>query len=192
MNLRRCLVAKILVVVSLLLSTTFAATERDYRNPKFDECWDEADRYAMGEKIISKFLKSSPYLRANASGGSYPGGIHYVHLTTSLTSDPSMEEARILIVTEAEKFISLLNSDKEIRPYLCNYPATTKNISFSINFLRKNTSPTDVTRAYVGVGKITYFRKDFSTGFNEDLCEESWKEAAQIVRESGFNISCME
>lgn len=98
-------------------------------------------------------------------------------------------EARRLIVDCVEEYLALINTSKNIRPYLQNFPATSKNINITIYNLNPDHSPIFdplVSVVSCARGVIVYRTKDSENknGY-KSIIEEPYGEALEIVRHEG-------
>jgi len=126
-----------------------------------------------------------------ASGFGFWGARCYEELKISFEHQGilSRDEARFLIVDVAADFLEEVNQDEKIRPHLCQFPYTIKNLSIPI-FPRKNGFKNPTHPDYVVIklhdGTISYKTElegqkyDYHT--EED---ETFEEALQILREQG-------
>ena len=71
-----------------------------------------------------------------------------------------IDEARRLLVYCAEEYLTAINGDEKVRPYLHNYPFTAKNIEIEIVF--RNPDGSKVARDKINIaaadeGKMIYY-----------------------------------
>ena len=107
-------------------------------------------------------------------------GFHFFH-------EVDLTEARKITVYAVNEYLTAINSSKEVRPYLKNYPFTSKEVSIRIWIYKpdhtkvplgeiESISATDGTITYrINIGENNYS--------NNDLCEETYEEALKIVQE---------
>ncbi|KPK33082.1 MAG: hypothetical protein AMS24_02180, partial [Chlamydiae bacterium SM23_39] len=98
-----------------------------------------------------------------------------------------IDKARELLVYAAEVFLNEFNSFEKIRPYLANYPFTSKNIDLSIFFHdEKNNSYASphLTYVFLGYGEtVNYVKKNENNQF-QTVHEETYEEALAIVNKN--------
>lgn len=90
---------------------------------------------AMAQKIQGKVGKKLSKKHSMDFFGVRSGMMEQVNmlgLLLEIRHPLDREEARKLIIDSVEELLAAVNDNKEIRPYLKNYPFTTKNVSISI------------------------------------------------------------
>lgn len=121
------------------------------------------------------------------SGGSIPDNeikefiVHYVANYPML-----LEEARSLYVQSVEELLVLINSNKEIQPYLENYPFSINNIEYNLSFwdpYSDRFDPPSVALVFLVRGNICYAFYDNRTGrFTYEMdVREPYSEARRLV-----------
>lgn len=109
-----------------------------------------------GKRIGKKYHMS----QCGVGGGADPK-IWLMSLSFQRFGSPlTEEEARKLIISCLNDYLGAVNNDESIRPYLKNYPFTSKNISLKIFNYYLDRS--DVYHPYIGTvtareGKISYY-----------------------------------
>ncbi len=97
----------------------------------------------------------------------------------------SITEARQLLISCADDYLQKINHSLELRPYLHVYPFTVNELELRIfisddNESKKNLG--DLVAVSVVYGNVRY--KKWKTEYTmETVLEESFEEAARIVRE---------
>ena len=137
------------------------------------------------KKIYSKY-KIDPI----GSGGSMMDDVKVLALSFNCYDILSIESSRELVVNCVEQYLVTVNNNKEIRPYLHNYPFTEQNIDLTIFFYQgadfKDAIPGQVSCASALNGKIFYHTKDPEDEYKlETLHQETYEEALRIVKEQG-------
>ena len=119
-------------------------------------------------------------------GGFKPDGkVKSLYLSLSYFKPIKIQEARELLVYSTNTFLNKINSSKELRPYLENYPATEKNIELRISVSDNNNQIKPPYISYPAMLKGTcfyYIRND--KGRLELLQKETFAKAEQIVRKA--------
>jgi hypothetical protein len=147
----------------------------------------------IADKLTYAFIsdmKKKGYWVEMTGGGMMDGVVDQIDVGFAIVGKPTVEEARLQYVAIAEAFLSKINHNAEIRPYLIEYPATIKVFDLHLSFRKTNTSTAPVEGkevvAYMFTSKgITYYSYYDSTCALkfQDLHEEPYEEALRIVRE---------
>lgn len=98
------------------------------------------------------------------------------------------DEARFLLTDCAEELLTAINQNKEIRPFLSHFPATTKNVHLAIFSTEKDgNSVFDPYFEVVSISKqdfINFRTKDPNKKYGyKNEYRENYKEALELVRE---------
>ena len=99
-----------------------------------------------------------------------------------LYQEVNLEEARNLLLYSTDKYLSNINSNEEIRPYLNNYPFTEENTEITIFFYnpdRSNLPQENIYCASSEDGKVFFYSR--SLGLYRPLHEETYEEAKSLV-----------
>ncbi|MBS3903792.1 MAG: hypothetical protein KGZ39_00515 [Simkania sp.] len=100
----------------------------------------------------------------------------------------TIPEARELIIEFTERFKDEVNSNEEIRPYLCIFPINQNNIRMELSFWetpRKLVSQEFVAHAWLREGRIYYTFFDHEQGkFSGKCFKESYEEALKLVHKN--------
>jgi hypothetical protein len=101
----------------------------------------------------------------------------------------TIDEVRKDYVKGVERFLTRINNDEPIRPYLHTYPFGVENLKYIMSF---NESPVDssgkgpVVHAFSCRGNIYYSVYDPTLTPLKTVHKEPYSEALRIVRESGL------
>ena len=98
-------------------------------------CAQHSNHEIIIDRIINQTdlqLKKEKNLHAIGSGGSMMGDIQLAEIYFQYFHLVNLEEARVLLVYAIQTFLKNINDNKEVRPYLHNYPFTTNNIDINI------------------------------------------------------------
>jgi len=137
----------------------------------------------MGNELGKKY-KMSPI---GPGGGATPEGIWLMSLSFEKNGDPlTEEEARKLIIHCVDDFLLAVNSDDKLKPFLKNYPFTSKNLDLTIfsydkdHILHYFPSIAVVTNVE---GKIGFFTEDPSVkhGYHTKKYE-TYEESVAILK----------
>ena len=100
---------------------------------------------------------------------------------------PKIKEARIIIVEEALRLQTMLNSSRKLRPYMHSFPAGPQNLEYSIGFRSQRSSSTNdplVDMLHLQDGQIVYVSTN--TTPSKALLKESFEEALEKLRADGW------
>lgn len=119
------------------------------------------------------------------TGGSFTTDIRSVYLMYVCKQHLSLQQARRLYVSVVEDLVTRLNANRNIRPFLHEYPITGKNIEIDLSFEnRDGTSFKNNEVAFIsnmdGKGIVYYVSQEGSDRI-EILHRESYEEALRIV-----------
>ncbi len=98
-------------------------------------CVQYSSHEILADRIInqtSNQLEKEKDLVCSGTGGQMMGDIQVMDISFQYFHLVNLEEARELLVYVIRTFLKNINDNKEIRPYLHNYPFTTKNIEITI------------------------------------------------------------
>jgi hypothetical protein len=141
------------------------------------------ERNASIVESHSQFFKNN--LTLVGTNCSIPDDIESIGLSYVTHGNVNIEKARRIFLEGSEYLITLINNDQLLRPYLHDYPATNKNISFSIRWENKNREWVNqdfVTYAFLAKGSIFYFVFDKSKEELVQIHEENYEEAKKLLK----------
>ena len=146
------------------------------------------------EKLANKILRKAAF-QIQEKTGMFPSGdgarmmdeIKMLALSFRYYQEVSIEQGRELLVTSVEEFLSIINADDKIRPYLNNYPFEPQNIEIAIIFYNPNGS--DIKLGELSVlsiieGTLEYDVNDPKTTFLKTIYKESYEEALQKINDN--------
>ena len=143
-------------------------------------------RYANKvNQAYKEFVLRKYELSPSMEGGSLMENIQMISLFFRTHGKHySVEDARSLMITCIKEYLERINTNKDIKPYLCVFPFTAENLEFQINFYKEPLLR--VEKGYVSTvgvvkGKVYYLTFDHEKGKSEDLFHESYEEAVRIV-----------
>ncbi|NNM43195.1 MAG: hypothetical protein HKM07_02505 [Chlamydiae bacterium] len=93
------------------------------------------------------------------------------------------EIARKLLICCVEEYLSAINNNEKIRPYLHEYPFTDKNVKIVIYFYNSDGSDVSSDRisvAAISKGIVTYYVKTSDNQPLKDIHEETYQEALKL------------
>ena len=122
-----------------------------------------------------------------AGGGMPEGIVDMLALSFDLKKALTIDEVRPILVDCIDTYLNVVNTDKELKPYLKNYPFTPKNIEISIFFRAPNGK--SINDPYLCVagslcGKLIYSTKAEGQkfGYKSEVIE-SYEDAVKILNE---------
>ena len=95
-----------------------------------------------------------------------------------------IETVRNLLVESVEAYLSDINENTEIRPYLHNYPFTAKNVEIEIVFRnpdRSKVAPQEINIASATEGRMKYYVDDPERHTLKAIHKETYEEALKVV-----------
>lgn len=87
---------------------------------------------------VAKKIETETGLKLIGTGGGMMGQIHSMALSFACYGDVSMEESRELLVYCVEEYLSAINQNEKIRPYLSHYPFTARGLEITIFIKQKD------------------------------------------------------
>ncbi|NNM43196.1 MAG: hypothetical protein HKM07_02510 [Chlamydiae bacterium] len=94
-----------------------------------------------------------------------------------------LSHARELLIYSIEKYLSSINSDQKIRPYLHEYPFGAKNVEISIHFYNPDGSDVALDKIYYASaidGKLSYYVDLPEKYSRKSIHEETYEQALQL------------
>lgn len=157
------------------------------------------DHIVIADEInakVAKTLCKRHQMFQISEGGGMMGSVYMVGLGFTIPHLLSEEEARARLVDCAEEMLTAFNTNEEIRPYLKNYPFTTKNLQIVIFA----TTPTggDVFDPHIGSvsiyesDNIVYRTEEPNTFVYKKTWREPYSEALKRVKEKSSSIPIRE
>ncbi|MBI3259664.1 MAG: hypothetical protein HYZ54_09350 [Ignavibacteriae bacterium] len=136
---------------------------------------------------VAKKLKEEHDLHLVGIGGRMMYSVEMMSMRFDYYHQITLEEARKLLVIAIKEYLSAINSDEKIRPYLKEYPFTAKNVEIGIFILQSNGSKVPPDKIYYisNMDDILSYYIAKQNGFSTRtaICEESYEEALQLLGE---------
>lgn len=143
------------------------------------------------QKIMNSFTKKMKKegLILVGSGGSMMGDIQEINLDYETCQNVNVEQARMIFIKKTESLMYQINSDPEIRPYLHDYPFTSRNIFLEITFCKTDrdfVKPPNIAYVVLRTHKdlVSYSIYDDQTERLATVYEEPYEEALKIYNET--------
>ncbi len=117
-------------------------------------------------------------------GGGMMGDIQRISLTFNMYRSLNLAEARNLIVKLEERYLEMLNDNKDVRPYLHNYPFAPKSLKIAITFSSPEKNfvlPPDIANVVVLDGEVCYRTYNKEKKMLDEIFSESYEDAYKIV-----------
>ena len=125
--------SKRFIILAICLSGVFVLTNYNFFSKE-----KEPEKVVLKRKVMArtvKKLKKEKNLYCDGFGGFGVKVVEMSALSFVHEGEPyDIDKARNLLVYAAEVFLNEFNSFEKIRPYLANYPFTSKNIELRIFF----------------------------------------------------------
>ena len=131
-------------------------------------------------------LKIELGLEPAGFGGQMMDEVKMLALAFDYNKPIEMEEGRKLLVEAVHTFVSMVNANEAIRPYLYNYPFEPKNIIVTIylkNPDRSSIEPEKLCIVSADEGNIRYEVEDSKTTLLRTIYSESFAEAERKVKD---------
>ena len=153
-------------------------------------CSQIEDYEVLADGVINQTtnqLEKEKDLFCVGTGGRMMGDIQLLRITFQYFHLVNLEESRELLVYAIQTFLKNSNENKKIRPYLHNYPFTTKNIEITIWILQPDghyPPQGDIKCIYLEDGTLKYelvAPEKFTP--RPVLHEETYEEALKVLAE---------
>ena len=176
--------SKRFIILAICLSGVFVLTNYNFFSKE-----KEPEKVVLKRKVMVrtiKKLKKEKNLYCDGFGGFGVKVVEMSALSFVHEGEPyDIDKARKLLVYAAEVFLNEFNSFEKIRPYLANYPFTSKNIELRIFFVDDKNhdyfSPNLTTASSIR-GK--FFYKMDENNYYKTVHEETYEEALAIVNKN--------
>jgi hypothetical protein len=161
-----------LVLTGLLLQSSCSS----YESPRYVKI-----AHSITNQTAKKLGKEKG-LSLCGTGGGMMNDVKFMMMAFSYPKSIDVKEARDLLIYSAEAYLSAINNNAEIRPFLHNYPFTADNIEIVIYFPNvKNSNLLHI--ACANKGRVSYKIDDPETQQLKNILVESYETSLQIYRE---------
>jgi hypothetical protein len=129
-------------------------------------------------------LKKERELQPCGSGGQMMNQVKMLELAFVYNKPVDIEEGRKLLVYAVETFVSMINKDERIHPYLNNYPFESENVEIKIVITNPNNSsiePGKICLLTSKRGNFRYITDDSKSELLKTIYEETFFEAQKKV-----------
>ena len=110
--------------------------------------------------------------------------IQMMAMSFDLYHEIDLKEARKLLVYVINEYLSEINSNVEVRPFLHEYPFTAKNVEIRIwayNPDRSKLPPEKIYYISAINGNLNYYRRGPKKYTRQAICEETYAEALKLI-----------
>lgn len=163
----------IIGIILLMFSFIFG-----YQSPRYVKLAHE-----ITEKTAKK-LKEQKGLSLAGTGGQMMNDIQMMMMGFNFYKVVDIETARQLLTDSVQEYLSAINSNEKIRPYLHNYPFTPKNVEIVIYFYNPDRSKVPngkINIAEASRDEIIYYIDYPEKHTIKTIHEETYEEALKLV-----------
>lgn len=131
-------------------------------------------------QLVANRLKDQYGLMPCGTGAQMMDEIKMLALSFEYPKSVDIQTGRKLLVSGVEDFLSTINSNEQIRPYLIHYPFQPKNILFEIYLQNPDRSQPNQDSLHVLVasdGILKYKIKDPKSSLYKTIYSETFEEA---------------
>jgi hypothetical protein len=159
----------------LVCSSFFLFAEEDRGTTEMNKALDSVVR------IFEKKMEGKFGLTCCMSGASMPEDIQSIDIGFESKKIATLEEARKVAVFFMEQFLSIINEDEKVRPYLREYPFPRKRVFMTFSF-RQGDNSEGRLHLYLVKDQIAYRSCKEPLEKGVEILRESYEEALQQVR----------
>jgi hypothetical protein len=151
------------------------------------EPYHRSEHSKIAEKITAKTvqkIEAETNLRLIGIGGGMMGHVRMMAMSFEHVGELSVEQGRELIIYCTNEYLSAINTNTEIRPYLIHYPFTSKDIEIRIFIKNPNSKNLPLeSLCYVSEikGVIEYELENSLSDNPKTSHEETYEEAVKIL-----------
>lgn len=156
-----------------IFSCLFECSSFDYQSPVYIKLAHEITEKTGNE------LKEQKNLYLVGTGGRMMDDIQMMAMSFDYYQEVNLETARELIVYSIKEYLSAINSNMEIRPYLHEYPFTAKNVKITIFFFNSNRSSLPLEKIECVASVNSKLRYYIGSNYHQPICEENYEEILQ-------------
>ena len=171
---------RITLIVTVFFMETIMAERKNYT--------EEEDRLKERyvNEIVNEFeveMQEKFGLMCKGMGGSMPYDIKLIGVRFFVDRKITIDEARELEVRSTERLVEMVNACEKIRPFLIQYPWTHNGVEIAISSLKKDGSCYEdgVSFIFQAKGKLFYYGQREENSLGDEINEETYEEAKQIV-----------
>jgi hypothetical protein len=165
-------------VLACMLYFLFGHSFSNYRSPRYVYLADE-----ITEKTAHK-LEEQKDLYLIGTGGGMIKDIQMMAMSFAFYRKIDLKTARELLVYSTNEYLSDINENEEIRPYLHEYPFTAKNVEICIWIRNPDGSDLSLEKIdYISAinGALSYYIPGPNKYSRQMICEETYEEALKLT-----------
>ena len=129
-------------VILFMFSFLFGCSSFGYQSPRYVKLAHE-----ITEKT-AKELKEQKNLYLIGTGGQMMDDIQMMAMSFDYYQEVNLKTARELTIHAINEYLSAINNNKEVKPYLHEYPFTAKNVEIRIWVYNPNRSDLPLEKIY--------------------------------------------
>jgi hypothetical protein len=164
--------------------------------PFFMGCETEPEHVKLAHRFRAQFInyaQKKHHLVCFGEGGGLMNQINEFDLYFYASGEKSIDELRMLMAFVINDFLSQINSNEQIKPFLAEYPFPANRLTLSIALLGDDRKPiinngnetTLITNVFLLKGKLYYHTRNEKKYQPKHKQVETYEEAYNIVNEHG-------
>lgn len=133
---------------------------------------------------VGKKLEENKDFHLIGTGGAMMNDIQMMMMAFQYYQIVDIETARELLVYSVEEYLSAINSNEEIRPYLHHYPFTSENIKIDLYFLKPDCSSVpfgEINIAAASRGELIYYTESSPISPLHRKHKETYQDALKAI-----------
>jgi hypothetical protein len=157
----------------------YSCSSLGYQSPRYVKLAHE-----ITEKTAKK-LKEQKKLYLIGTGGGMMHDIQMMAMSFHFYQELDLKTARELMIYTINEYLSDINDNTEVRPYLHEYPFTAKNVEIRIWIYNPDQSelPPDKIYCITAInGILNYYIRGPEEYSRQVICQETYEEALKVSR----------
>ncbi len=162
-------------VILFMFSFLFGCSSFGYQSPRYVKLAHE-----ITEKT-AKELKAQKNLYLIGTGGQMMDDIQMMAMSFNYYQEVNLKTARELTIYAINEYLSAINNNKEVRPYLHEYPFTAKNVEIRIFVYNPDRSELPLEKIYCIEcinGDLEYYTR---ANPRQAIYEETYEQASRTI-----------
>lgn len=158
-----------------MFSFLFGCSSFGYQSPRYVKLAHE-----ITEKT-AKELKAQKNLYLIGTGGQMMDDIQMMAMSFNYYQEVNLKTARELTIYAINEYLSAINNNKEVRPYLHEYPFTAKNVEIRIFVYNPDRSELSLEKIYCIEcinGDLEYYTR---SNPRQAIYEETYEQASRAI-----------
>ena len=170
-------------IVLLMLVSVLGCTSFGDQMPDYEKIADK-----ITDRTAAK-LKEEKNLILIGTGGRMMDDIQMMAMSFNYYHEVNLEQARELIVYSINKYLSDINNSQEIRPYLHEYPFSSKNVEIMIFVYGPDRLELPPEKIYCITSRKGIIRYYTRSDRDHPICKETYDEAlSEITFSQGLGV----